>query len=162
MKRIRAVKTALVLLLALGAALAACGCSCTVEGGVHTCRTYTFSVETGDRVRLALDTADGYDLSAELPFEISQDGTVLTQGVFIEAAQYESYAAAVAADPDAALIESGERDGNPYLFWRYGMSEYNIALLLDGSRTGVLLGNAVSEASARACFDRLTVALAQD
>ena len=42
------------------------------------------------------------------------------------------------------------------------MSEYNIALLLDGSRTGVLLGNAVSEASARACFDRLTVALAQD
>lgn len=162
MKRIRAVKTALILLLALGAALAACGCSCTVAGDVHASKAYTYSVETGDRVRLALDTSDGYDLSAELPFEISQDGTVLTQGVFIEAAQYESYAAAVAADPDAALIESGERDGNPYLFWRYGMSEYNIALLLDGSRTGVLLGNTVSEASARACFDRLTVALAQD
>lgn len=122
----------------------------------ETHKAYTFDVETGDKIQVELDTSGGYDLTSEVPFEISLKGDVLSQGMFIEAAQYEEYAAVVAEDANAALIDSGTTDSYEYIFWSYNDSEYDIAVLIKDSNTGVLLGNIVSEESAKECFERLT------
>lgn len=145
--------SALLLLLCLIFTFSGC------NGEAKTHKTYTFSVDTGDKVRIELDTTGGYDITSELPFEISQDGSTLSQGIFIEAEQYASYKEAVSADDSAKVIDEGTKDSNKYVFWSYNDSEFNIVILIGDSNTGILLGNAVSEESAKECFDRLTISL---
>ena len=43
--------------------------------------------------------------------------------------------------------------------WNYNNSEYNYAILIKNSQTGVLLGNTVSEESAKEVFNRLQISL---
>ena len=40
--------------------------------GCTTAQAYTFDVETGDMIRVELNTTGGYDLSSEVPFTISR------------------------------------------------------------------------------------------
>lgn len=39
----------------------------TLTGCVST-KSYTFDVETGDKIEIELDTSDGYDITSNLPF----------------------------------------------------------------------------------------------
>lgn len=133
---------------------------CGISGGTaKTHKAYTFSVDTGDKVRIELDTTGGYDLTSDLPFEISQNGTTLSQGIFIEADKFEDYSEVANTDAQAKVIESSTKDENQYVFWAYNDSEFNIAILIGDSNTGILLGNLTSEESARECFNRLTISL---
>lgn len=144
--------SALLIILCLIFTLSGCG-------NAKTHKSFTFTVDTGDKVSIELDTTGGYDITSNLPFEISQDGTTLSQGIFIEAEQYESYAEAVNSDDSAKVIETSTKDSNQYVFWSYNDIEFNIVILVGDSNTGILLGNAVSEESARECFNRLTISL---
>lgn len=152
-------KSILVLLLTLCLIFAFSGCGSTQDGGAKTHKAFTFSVDTGDKIRVELDTTGGYDLTSDLPFEISQNGSAISQGIFIEAEQFESYAEAVNTDANAKVIENATKDSNQYIFWSYNDSEFNIVVLISDSNTGILLGNAISEDSARECFKRLTINL---
>ena len=122
-----------------------------------TSKAYTFSVETGDSIVLSLDTSDDYDITSELPFTITNQDDEESQGTFITADQYQQYADALKTDPDAVILDTGEKDGNEYIFWSYDNAEYNYAILIKDSNTGVLLGNLVSEEMANACFQRLVI-----
>lgn len=122
-------------------------------------KAYTFTVDNGDKIRIELNTADEYDLSSELPFTISCDGKTHSQGSFILAESYQQYVAVIDADVNAEMIDSGTKDGNEYIFWCYNGSEYNYAILIKDSNTGIILGNLISEESAKECFDRLTIAV---
>jgi hypothetical protein len=122
-------------------------------------KSFTFNVETGDRVKVKLDTSDDYNLSSELPFTISCDDETLSQGTFIFVEAYEEYVDAVRSDENAEPLDSGTKDGNEYYFWCYKDSEWNYVIKIKDSNTGVLLGNPVSEESAKECFDRLTFSL---
>lgn len=126
-------------------------------GNAKTSKTYTFNVETGDSVKVKLDTSDKYNITSEVPFEISQDGDVKSQGTFIFGEAYDQYKDVVDTDENAELLDSGNKDGNEYVFWSYNDSEYNYAILIEGSSTGLILGNDVSEESAKECFNRLTI-----
>ena len=126
-------------------------------GNAKTSKSYTFNVETGDSVKVKLDTSDKYNITSEVPFEISQDGDVKSQGTFIFGEAYEQYKDVVDTDENAELLDSGNKDGNEYVFWSYNDSEYNYAILIKGSSTGLILGNNVSEESAKECFNRLTI-----
>ena len=126
-------------------------------GNTKTSNTYTFNVETGDSVKVKLDTSDKYNITSEVPFEISQDGDVKSQGTFIFGEAYEQYKDVVDTDENAELLDSGNKDGNEYVFWSYNDSEYNYAILIKGSSTGLILANDVSEESAKECFNRLTI-----
>lgn len=126
-------------------------------GNAKTSKTYTFNVETGDSVKVKLDTSDKYNITSEVPFEISQDGDVKSQGTFIFGEVYEQYKDVVDTDENAELLDSGNKDGNEYVFWSYNDSEYNYAILIEGSSTGLILANDVSEESAKECFNRLTI-----
>ena len=135
------------------------GCGNTESNNAETYKAYTFEVETGDTVRIELDTTGGYDMSSDVPFEITENGDGLSEGTFIEADAYEQYVDAVNSDASATVLDSGSKDSNEYIFWSYNDSEFDFAILIGGSDTGVLLGNVISEESARECFERLTISV---
>lgn len=118
-------------------------------------KAYTFNVDNGDKIKITLDTTGEYDLASNLPFAVSMNGTTQSQGTFIEADSYQQYLDVVNSDAKAELIDQGERDDVKYIFWCYNSSEYNYAVLINDSKTGVIIGNIVSEESAKECFDRL-------
>lgn len=120
-------------------------------------KAFTFSVDTGDSVQVRLVTSDGYDLSSDVPFVISHEGKTLSQGAFMPRESYEQFVGAIESDENAVLLDSGTKDGNDYIFWSYNDSEFDYAILIDGSNTGIVLGNIVSQESAVECFNRLTV-----
>lgn len=128
-------------------------------GNVHTSITYTFSVSTGDSVDIKFDTTGDYQITSDLPFEISQDGTLLTSGSFISADGYQMYVDVVNADDDAEIIENSSTDTLEYIMWNYNDTEFNYAILIKDSQTGILLGNQTSEESAREVFHRMEISL---
>lgn len=127
------------------------GCS------THSAKAYTFKVDNGDRIKIKLDTSDGYDISSDIPFVLSCEDETVSKGIFIYSEKYEEYVSAVESDSEAEILDAGTKDGNEYIFWRFGDSEYNYAILINDSDTGIILGNAISEESARECFKRLKI-----
>ncbi|MBQ8806646.1 MAG: hypothetical protein IJZ68_09410 [Bacteroidaceae bacterium] len=146
MKRVLTIIAALVLVVAC------VGCS-----AAHTYMSWTFKVETGDNVKVKLDTTDGYKITSDLPFIISKDGETLSQGTFIKGDFYEQYYEAAKTTDGAKLLEEGEVNGHKYFAWSVNDEEWDYAILLKGGKTGILIGNDVSQASAQEVFNRLTI-----
>lgn len=140
-----------IVLLLIGMCLLAALTGCT------SFKAYTYNVNTGDQIELRLDTSDKYDISSDLPFVISRDGETLSQGSFITLEGYEQFVQVVMSDSDAEVIEQKTRNGLEYIFYAYNESEYNYAVKIVGSNTGLLIANNVSQASAEDCFNRLTI-----
>lgn len=120
-------------------------------------KAFTFSVDTGDSVKVSLDTTGSYDLSSDVPFVISHEGKTLSQGAFMPTESYAQFVEAIESDENAVLLDSGTKDGNEYIFWSYNDLEFDYAILIEGSNTGIVLGNNVSQESAVECFNRLTL-----
>ncbi len=135
------------------ACVAVLAVGCTTSSSM----SYTFSVDNGDTVKVTLDTSDKYKMTSDVPFTISQDGKELSHGTFIQGEAYEQYANVVQTDEKAVLLDSGTKDGNDYIFWCYDGKEYNYVIQIAGSNTGMILGNPVSEETAKECFNRLTI-----
>lgn len=56
-------------------------------------------------------------------------------------------------------MDKGKEDGKKYVFWNYDDKEYNYVILIEGSDTGILLGNSASKESAKEVFKRLEITL---
>lgn len=132
---------------------------CLAGCGAHTYITYTYTVDTGDSVTIKFETTDHYAITSDLPFAISKDGEVLSQGTFIMADGYQIYVDTVESDVNAVVIENGSTDTCNYMMWSFNNSEFNYVILIKNSNTGILLGNQVSEESAREVFGRLEISL---
>ncbi len=124
--------------------------------GCTSSKAYTFDVETGDSIKVKLNTSDGYDISSDLPFTISKDGETLSQGTFITLTGYNQYIATVNNDINSKVLDSGSKNGVTYTFYTYNNSEYNYIIKVDGSNTGILLGNPNSQVEAETIFNLLT------
>lgn len=127
--------------------------------GCTKSKSYTFTVETGDKVKVQLNTTDGYDLSSDLPFTISKNGNTLSQGTFITTDGYNQYIDVVNSDSNARILDSGTKDGISYTFYSYNDSEFNYVIKIDDSNTGILLGNPNSQEEAKKCFELLIFTL---
>lgn len=127
--------------------------------GCTKSKSYIFSVETGDKIEVKLNTTDGYDLSSDLPFTISKDGNTLSQGTFIAISYYDEYVNAVKTESLAKVIEENSNDDIEYVFYSYNNSEYNYIIKVKNSNTGILLGNPNSQEEAEKCFKLLTFRL---
>ena len=125
--------------------------------GCTTNKSYTYTVETGDKVKITLNTTDGYDLSSDLPFAISKDGNTLSQGTFIQESYYEQYVNA--ANTQGQIIDRGSNDNIEYVFYSYNNSEYNYVIKIKDSNTALLLGNPNSQEEAKICFELLSFSL---
>ncbi len=134
------------------------GCK-RASGETNNYKAYTFAVETGDNVIVKLNISDKYDITSKIPFEVSKDGEVQSQGVFITAKDYDAYVESVSKDEKAKIIDSGKKDSCEYLMWNYNNTEFNYVILIENSNTGIVLGNNVSEKSAKECFERLEIRL---
>ncbi|MEI3530406.1 MAG: hypothetical protein V8Q75_04970 [Bacilli bacterium] len=122
-------------------------------------KSYTFTVETGDKIKIQLNTTDGYDLSSDLPFTISKNGNTLSQGTFITISSYEEYVNAAKTDSLAKIIDERSKDNIEYVFYSYNNSEYNYVIKVKNSNTGILLGNPNSQEEAEKCFELLKFTL---
>ena len=122
-------------------------------------KSFTFDVETGDKIKVELNTSDGYDLSSNIPFEIRKDDKVLSQGTFIKLDYYDYYIDVINEDPDSYLIDSGSNNNIEYVFYSYNNSEYNYVIKIKNSNTGILLGNNHSKQEAEKCFSLLTFSI---
>lgn len=127
--------------------------------GCNTSLSYTYKVSTGDNVKIELDTTDGYSITSKVPFEISKDGDVLSNGTFIDSKQYDSYVNVINSDENAKLLDESSNDNIKYVFWNYNDTEYNYVILIQESKTGIVLGNTVSEECAKEVFKRLKITL---
>lgn len=121
--------------------------------------SYTYSVSTNDKVKIAIDITEGFSITKDIPFSILKNSKNLSQGKFITNSDYDSFVESVKTDINFTLLDYGNINGNEYIFWNYNNSEYNYAVLLNGTDTGVILGNNISEESARECFSKLTISL---
>ena len=149
MNKIKKLITCIVSLACVAAFAVGCSSSSSMS--------YTFSVDNGDSIKVSLDTSDKYKITSDVPFTISHDGEDLSQGTFIQSDAYEQYTNVVETDEKAVLLDSGTKDGNDYVFWCYDGKEYNYAIKIADSNTGMILGNPVSEEAAKECFNRLTI-----
>lgn len=152
-KVIKIKRKVLFLILLVITAVLASGCN------FETSKNVTFAVETGDSVNIKLDTTGGFDMNFEVPFSLYLNSQEVAKGTFIYAEAYDQYKAAISTDEGAELLDSGTKDGNPYVFWEYDGSQYNYAVMIDGSDTAVLVMSTVSREAAEECFDRLTFTL---
>ena len=148
MKRVISLIVTLTLALTIFA-----GCS------TYTNKSFTYNIDNGDMVRVELDTTGGeYNITSDLPFSITVSGEIQTQGKFIQGEAYTQFVTAAQTDKKATVLDSGTtKEGNEYVFWSYDGMEFNHAVKIADSSTALLLGNMVSEESARACFERLTI-----
>lgn len=149
MKRIVSAMLVLLLLAAF------CGCS-----NVKTSMSWTYKVETGDAVRVTLNTTDGYSISSNVPFTISHDGNDISHGTFIKGEACEQYRNAATTQEGAKWLEEGTIGVHKYFAWSFNDTEWNYCIELDGGKTGILLGNIVSQDSAKEVFSRLTIEIA--
>lgn len=124
--------------------------------GCTTSKSFTYTVTTGDKIKVELNTTDGYDISSNVPFAISKDGETLSQGTFITLDGYEQYLEAVRSDSNAKIIDNGNKNGATYMFYSYNNSEFNYIIKVNGSQTGILLGNPNSQTEAEEVFNLLT------
>ena len=127
---------------------------------ITTSKVITFALETGDEVKVEFNTTDGYNIIKNVPFEITLNNETQTVGTFITKDMVAEYVKLIASgDPNAEFIETDVKDGTEYTFWSYDneeYKEYNIVANIRDSNIGILLGNPISEESARECFNRLS------
>ncbi|MFV0342044.1 MAG: hypothetical protein ACK5JH_04020 [Anaerocolumna sp.] len=126
-------------------------------GNVKKTVSYIYKVETGDNIKISLTTNDGYELTSDVPFVISKDKNELSQGIFISADYYTAYIDSVKNDEKAEIIDEGTKSDCSYVMWNYDGSEFNYVVMINGTNTGILIGNSISEESAKECFDRLEI-----
>lgn len=130
-------------------ALLLVGCS----GEAKISKTYTFSVTTGDKIKVSLDTTGGYDLFGTGEFVVTKDGEDILNGMFTTAEILSDYFVAVAEDEDATIIAEG--DG--WVFYNYKDMEYNRLVIV--GNTGIIVGCAVSQEEAEKCWSKITIEL---
>lgn len=132
------------------------GCSSSISSA----KSYTFEVETGDNVKVTLDTSNKDDLKQkDGQFSIEKNKKVLSQGVFINKSTYEQYVSMLLSDSNLTVIDNGKTDDYSYFFYEYNGDagvEHDYVVWLKGSSTGILIGSLKSKKVAQNVFEKLT------
>lgn len=118
--------------------------------------SYTYEVNTGDKVVLTLNTSNGYSMTSDMPFSITKDEGIISRGTFIESAAYEVYESSMGLIDGIVSSDKGEKNGISYLYFNYNNTEFDYIIKINDSNTGVLLSNSISEESAKEIFDKLS------
>lgn len=136
-------------------------CGCTVTRTKES--SLTFSVTTGDQIKVTLNRIDGYKMDSKSPFTVSKDDKDIITGSFVTKEGYDQYYDLVKGldkvDGSATeIIKEGTKDNNPYIMYKVtsdDKTEYDFIIMIADSQTGVLLGCLESEEDAESCFEAL-------
>lgn len=140
-------KKIIVSVVLMGAVLTGCSSNSSMA--------YTFNVETGDSIKVELDTSDSdYKLKADgSRFIVNEEDIDVITGIFLTADMYDQY--------ESAISETGtilESDG--YIFYEYAGesgTERNILLMVPDSETGIIIGSLADEETVRDIYGRLSL-----
>ena len=77
--------------------------------GCTTSKSYTFSVSTGDKVKISVITNDGYDMTSSTPFNVTKNYKNVSTGTFDTKEAYNYYKNAVNSDSSSKIIDSGTK-----------------------------------------------------
>lgn len=151
----KAQKRICLLLLAVLWAIIFTACS------THSNMAFTFNVETGDSVKVSLDTSNGLQLTQDDgKFSVNKGDQKVLQGMFITKQTYDSYIE-ITDSSDVTVIEEGNgNNNNAYRFYECeGNSgkEYDYIVWVSNSNTGVLIGSIEGKDEVKAAFDKLTI-----
>ena len=128
----------------------------TACSSIYTIRENDFVVDNGDTIRVKLDLYEGYDMTNSIPIGFSKDGSTVSFGYFIQSEYYDDYASSLSYEDDVEILDSGSNDTIEYIFWSYDSIEFNYAIKIKDSNSGFILGNNISEDSAKECFELLS------
>lgn len=132
------------------------GCSKSVS--------YSFSVETGDTIKVTLDATSGYSLSqSDGMFSVSADDEVVSQGMFITEDGYNYYYDIITSSGGVSNIETTKLADMTYTYYetesQAGGIEHNFLIWLNNSKTGIVLGSLSDSEKAKDVFNCLTFAI---
>lgn len=102
--------------------------------GCSSFKSYTFNVETGDKIEVKLDTSSKkYDLrQSDGVFSVTKERAVVLNGVFLTSEMKDAYIEAVESDDNAGILP--EKEGA--FRWMYqgeAGTEYNRIMPIDGT-----------------------------
>lgn len=143
-----------VLILICGMMLTACSTSAS--------KAATFDVDTGDRIKVSVNTKNGLDLTMQVPFTITKDDSTIITGSFTYAEYYDVYRQVVEDDSNIELLEEGNRDGNDYFLYTLegnAGTEYDFIVMVKDSKTAVIMGSLAEKEEAVAAFEAITISL---
>jgi len=123
--------------------------------------SFTYSVTTGDKVKVTLNTTDGYTMNTENPFVVSKDGEEILTCQFLTKGGYEYYSDLINDEilesQNGRIIESGNKNNFDYIFYtiesNFVENDFFVRL---NDQTSLIIGSLASEEEAKKCFDSLT------
>ena len=133
---------------------------------LQTSRALVFDVETGEKVKVKLDTTDHHSLSHEdNVFIVKKDDKVMLQGVFLSQELFDSRLSNIAASKEVTIIENKLNEDHGYLYYKVtsdNQTEYDRIFMIQDAKTGILMGSFQSQKEAEAAFDKVQVTLDED
>lgn len=123
-------------------------------------KSYIFNVETGDEIKVELDTSSGLSLSQkDGRFVVKENDKKILEGVFINETGYNSYLAIKGQQGMKVLKDTKKDDNTYYMYEIEGQSgtENNFVLWVKHSNTGVLIASLAGQDKAENAFEKLTI-----
>lgn len=125
-----------------------------------TSKSYTFNVQTGDTIKVKLDTSNGLSLSQQDgQFTVMKDEETILQGTFIDETGYNNYLD-IKGQQGMRVLEDTEKDGNTYYMYEIegkAGTEDNFVVWIKDSKTGMLIGSLAGQETAKEAFESLTI-----
>lgn len=125
----------------------------------HRNMSYSYDVTTGDRVKLTLNTKDGYSMTSSVPVKITKNDETIAEARFYELSAYSSTLTGVRRLSGVKVIEEKSNDDIDYFFYCYNDREYSYVIKIKDSKTCIILVSTKSEEEVRDCFERLSFEL---
>lgn len=126
--------------------------------GMNSSESIVFSVGTGDKISVTLNTSDGLHLKqTDAGYSIVKEDVEISQAFFVERAVYEQYIDAVSNEDGVVVNEESTKNGLTYLFYSYNGEagqENNFIVWIDGTDTGVIIASLADMETAQTAFEK--------
>ena len=131
----------------------------TFASGCKKTERTVWTISTGDKLSIEIDSESGFEISKEVPFIISKDGKDVSTGVFLDKPGYDAYIESIKDDGVTKIVKSDKKEGIEYTFYSYGEAEFNYLIYIENSNTAIKLENKLSKESAEEVFNSLNISL---
>lgn len=123
-------------------------------------KSFTFQIENGEKIKVTLNTTDGYNLlQKDGTITIQKDDTNILAGFFLTSEGYEQYADMVNSSSNVTIIKMTPEDAPTfYLYQLEGEAgtETTFLFKVENAETGVILASLASADEAETAFNLLT------
>ena len=129
--------------------------------GCETNLAYTFNIETGEQVKVQLDTTNGQKLKQEDGrFMVNtEEDEAMSIGVFFLPEVFNELYDGVSEMDGVTILEENKESEPAYIFYQVdtdGSMEWNYLVKIKDAEVGVVVSNVTSQESAQTVMELLT------